>query len=76
MKGPCMWNVMLLIISIVYISCIYCCIIRYIPKNFDIPSRISSFKFTFGDDDRTSTFEIIITLLKVRLKNWTPKMKN
>ena len=41
MKGPCTWNVMLLIISIVYISCIYCCIIRYIPKNFDIPSWIS-----------------------------------
>ena len=75
MKGPRMWNVMLLIISIVYISCIYRCIIRYIPKNFDIPSRISH-KFTFGDDDRTSTFEIISTLLKVRLKNWTPKTKN
>src|SRR5439155_22064162 len=47
MKRPRMWNVTLLIISIVYISCIYRCIIRYIPKNFDIPSRIS-FKFTIS----------------------------
>jgi hypothetical protein len=38
MKGPRMWNVTLLIISIVYISCIYRCIIRWGVDNRNTPN--------------------------------------